>query len=142
MGGVRFLSTHRDRGEVAWTGPVTGAEYIINPHGTPVSEYDYLDMLGEFAEPCCGKEMPFGGKLRLFYPHTATIRQMAEVPDWLYSLEPKEYDFQEEMQAEAAAMYEEVVEQQGAEQLPLLMEVEQEDRRHKRGRKSENEEVI
>jgi hypothetical protein len=81
---VMWLATHVDRGVVAFEGPVTGIAYLVSPQGTPVHEADFEPMLTVLGEPCCGKPLPpFAIGVRIFRPHTATVRQVKEIPDWL-----------------------------------------------------------
>jgi len=86
---VMWLSTHVDRGAVPYTGPVTGIAYVISPQGTPVHESDYEPMWAVLGEPCCGKLLPpFADGVRVFRPHTASVQQMKDVPEWLLNYKP------------------------------------------------------
>jgi len=86
--GVKFVSVKSERGNTRATGPVTGAEYLVEPTGTPVSEHDYEGILAVLGDPCCGKALPFDGKVRVFLPHSASARQVREIPQWVYDLKP------------------------------------------------------
>lgn len=98
-----WLATRTDRGNVRYTGPVTGREYVITPTGTPVHEYDYEPMLRVIGPPCCGKTLPpWVEGVRIFYSHTASTDQATQpVPEWLYS-----YDLDDEVNVSLASAVE------------------------------------
>jgi hypothetical protein len=86
--GVVFLNRTSRQGERGVTGPITGLEYIISPGGTPVSGYD-ADALLEMTEPpCCGHTLPFDGKVKSFGIHVPSVKQLEEVPEYLWDAEP------------------------------------------------------
>jgi hypothetical protein len=70
-------------------GPVTGLPYHISKFGTPVSEYDIPDLLAMVADPCCGPNLPFEGKVRLFGTTVGTRTQRANVPAEVLAARPK-----------------------------------------------------
>ena len=83
-----FLATHRLRGRVAVTGPVTGLDYTITPGGTPVSDFDVEEMLRMTGPPCCGISLPFGGQVKLFGKIAATARQLQDIPIQVLTARP------------------------------------------------------
>jgi len=81
MGAVTFLTTQSARGAVRVVGPVTGIEYIISPQGDPVSSLDAPQLLDMLVDPCCGKALPFGGKVRLFGRTVGTKELLNKITD-------------------------------------------------------------
>lgn len=80
MTSIVFLSTHPERGEVHATGPVTGMEYTIGPSGTPVAKVDEAGLLATLEDPCCGRPLPLGGKVKVFHRMVPSGAQVASVP--------------------------------------------------------------
>lgn len=83
MIGIVFLSTIPEMGALHATGPVTGMEYDITPTGTPVAEIDAAGLLTVLGDPCCGRPLPLGGKIKLFHKMVPSGAQVASIPEEL-----------------------------------------------------------
>ena len=86
--GVKFLTVHPSRGTVTVTAVVTGLTYGITRFGTPVSDHDVEELLAMVADPCCGPDIPFDGKVRLFGIAAGSKENMAQVTPEVLNAEP------------------------------------------------------
>lgn len=86
--GVKFMTVHPSRGTVTVTGSVTGLVYGITRFGTPVSDYDVEELLAMVADPCCGPNIPFDGKVKLFGIAAGSKENMAQVAPEVLNAEP------------------------------------------------------
>lgn len=89
MGDVVFLSRSRRQGNKGVKGPVSGFNYVITVHGTPVSVYDVDELTKMTEPPCCGQSLPFGGEVKSFGIAVPTSAQLKTVPQFLWDFEPE-----------------------------------------------------
>lgn len=89
---VKFIATRRGYGTQFITGPISQITYHITEGGVPVLDCDADAILAILVDPCCG-QLPFDGKVRLFYEVRPTVEQLVAVPEWLL-----EFKFEDSME--------------------------------------------